>query len=671
MSLPQDGRIDKLTQECTKPFGHRIVASCWARKPNGESNPEHISAPFQRALSVDSQWLQEPTLAFMLGHAPPDTLINTVLKAANAQIRVYVLAGPDLGEGRRDPGFRDLKHARVLVRRLPHPLPCSAILARRGEASQVWLGNGTHHGSDYSVHLSKTQGAALFQAYLHLFWHQAREEAFGGDGPLTFGPALARPFDALAPDLRAPVRLLSRNDVRFEGALGDTLYDPNAMQALSPMTSLRLILTPAAGSGQSMLAAFAKKGTVIVWEDGGFPPFCIGEDHGMMELGSDPWRLRMTLEPDQARALHRFAHETAQRATFRFYQDVPLERLPGEVWLPNADKPASVVHVENIAAGTVTAKEIREMPTTNAASYREPAPLALSAHYTWSVQPPRVPSVAKEDPLLEQWRIADARAKSLVEDLVKRLDATVSHTATLKRFKDMAGKLLGLGSAQSRLRDKLVICGKTIPSTIGPEDARTRFSEMMDIDEQLRRHADDVVKEEHQAELNEERQRQERAHEEMHRKAVHDLAQVQEDLEQERNRLENGLMELKTREFGDEKERQAALKKREFDATKQIKKLEARVRELEVDVAKPFEFIPPHRPELVKAGGKGGTTVSKFVPQANGALDIVVPTEALPQVGHLRKTKDARYLVIDRWEHVILGEREALRLGARLVAPEE
>ena len=47
-----------------------------------------------------------------------------------------------------------------------------------------------------------------------------------------------------------------------------------------------------------------------------------------------------------------------------------------------------------------------------------------------------------------------------------------------------------------------------------------------------------------------------------------------------------------------------------------------------------------------------------------------VPAEALPEVGALRVHKRQRYLVIERWEDLAAGEPVAVRLQARLVAPE-
>ena len=47
-----------------------------------------------------------------------------------------------------------------------------------------------------------------------------------------------------------------------------------------------------------------------------------------------------------------------------------------------------------------------------------------------------------------------------------------------------------------------------------------------------------------------------------------------------------------------------------------------------------------------------------------------IPSEALPEVGVLRSQKNKRYLTIDRWEDLDLGETVASRLQASLVAPE-
>lgn len=85
---------------------------------------------------------------------------------------------------------------------------------------------------------------------------------------------------------------------------------------------------------------------------------------------------------------------------------------------------------------------------------------------------------------------------------------------------------------------------------------------------------------------------------------------------------------------------------------------------LERETVEVFSFTPPRpkRPRKASAG--------RFVPTQAAPTERVVPDESLPEVGSLRSLKGQRYLVIDAWNDLELGEQAAKRLDARLVAPE-
>lgn len=673
MSFPSNGPIAPLTRKHVEPLGERRLPSCWVYTPRRGRIPAPTLAPFSTgAERVGPDFVQEAPLALMLGATPPDAAMQALLDAAEQSgARVYVLAGPDFGEGRRDPGLRDLRRASVLVRRLSHAPPCSAILARRGERARVWLGHGEDKAPTHSLWLSPSQGDALFRVFLYLFWHEAKEEASTGEGPLRFREAAERPFDALPPGARASVRLLARDEGRFEGSSGDTVYDPLGLQGLSNASAFRIAFTPAsASSGHDKLVGLAKGGAQIVWEDLALPPFLVGEIGGAMEMGAGPYRLRFALESEQARVLRQLAHTAADVASFRFHHDAQLGRLSGEVWLPQAPAPQPIVASQPIDAGIAIADEIRRMPDTPARSLPEPSPLALSATYHWSVHPPRVPIGAKEDPLVESWRVMDARAKAELDRLEKRLDAIDKHASTLQRFAALAGRLLGFGRARSAQRGTLADLGKALPSALGPEETRALFGRIAELDEDLSKHEAELRKEERNAEDEEAKERQKLEYEEKQAQARKALSIAREERSAEEARLDKAIEALASQEFPDEKQRKESEKKLRFHSEKTLKDIDAKIRALQADLDKPFEFVPPRRTESAKTGTKGGGgVVAKLVPAGTSNVDI--PREALPRVGALRRAKDGRYLVITRWEDLDLGEAEARRLGARLVAPEE
>ena len=106
------------------------------------------------------------------------------------------------------------------------------------------------------------------------------------------------------------------------------------------------------------------------------------------------------------------------------------------------------------------------------------------------------------------------------------------------------------------------------------------------------------------------------------------------------------------------------LKKREDE----IRGLQAEVEALEKRAQEVFEFSPPPKPAMqqVKLGGR-------FIPPKSAGLSVEqLPAEVLPAVGQLRRDRShQRYLVIKTWEELACAEKEASRLNARLVAPED
>ncbi len=100
-------------------------------------------------------------------------------------------------------------------------------------------------------------------------------------------------------------------------------------------------------------------------------------------------------------------------------------------------------------------------------------------------------------------------------------------------------------------------------------------------------------------------------------------------------------------------------------AAQRVRGLEQDIEGLEVRVAEPFQFEPRPVP-----AAKKGDQERRFVPSAPKKGNKVIPTDALPSVGTLKKRKGKRYVVIENWGDLETGEREAERLGAIVVAKE-
>ena len=100
-------------------------------------------------------------------------------------------------------------------------------------------------------------------------------------------------------------------------------------------------------------------------------------------------------------------------------------------------------------------------------------------------------------------------------------------------------------------------------------------------------------------------------------------------------------------------------------AAQRVRGLEQEIEALEVRVAEPFVYKPrPTPPSKKKDKGR------RFVPSAPKKTIKAIPDDALPSVGVLKKHKGKRYVVIEDWSELDIGEAEARRLGAKLVAKE-
>lgn len=88
--------------------------------------------------------------------------------------------------------------------------------------------------------------------------------------------------------------------------------------------------------------------------------------------------------------------------------------------------------------------------------------------------------------------------------------------------------------------------------------------------------------------------------------------------------------------------------------------------DLEKRAAETFTFKPAPKPTIRPAQG-----AARFIPQAIPArTGPNIPDEALPSKGVLRRHRGQRYLVIETWEELTHGEKDAVRLNARLVSSE-
>jgi hypothetical protein len=616
------------------------------------------------------------TCLLMLSAHVPAGAVEAMLGAAERGARVYVLASPGFGEGALEHGLSQRRDARVLVRRL-EGLPVSCALARRGERAGVWLGPGPDQAPRWWLPLSPAQGEALFRAALYLFWHEAEEEAWTGGGPLRFQRALERPFDVPPPHGSTPVSL-SRSGPALDVEAGDLLHLPSTELAMRGDSRPGVLFHPAQSQGLEPLAALARAGTRVCWEELGLPPFHGNDRRAVLEPTSGTWTLRLALEPAQAGALHQLALLGHERATWKLRTDLPLAEVRGEVWLPGAPALQQRLDAVELGAGSVQASEPRQMPDSAPKQWPPPPELALNVTYRWKVHPPRQPTGASEAPLVREWRQLDTHVEQRLKALRERLARADERSGFLeKTFAALAGPLLGFGRTRKDLLQEVDEVSKRKPSAQGREGARALLTTLAALESRAEKLTDDMGQAEQKAREDQEREEQRKVFDQKRRDAKVLLADLQRQLEdlrpqlaakeEEKRQADEALK--KSPKDKDLKARADSLGGDTFHLQKQRKHLESQLKSAEQTLKQEFEFRPsrPSTPPSKEAA----RPARGFIPDAPPRASDDVPAEALPSVGRLMQHKSERYLVISSWEELSGGERDAERLKARLVAPPE
>ncbi|WP_437310904.1 hypothetical protein [Sorangium sp. So ce388] len=675
---PPGGPILPIVRTATVDRRDLALPVCWVRRPGARGTPVAADPFVPLGDRLGPGVLGGDAVAFLLGPEPPGVAIEALLAEADRGSRVYVLASPGFGEGRGDPGLNDRRQARILVRRI-EGLPLSGVMSGRGARAGVWLGQAHGAAPRWWLPLSSAQGQALFRVFLHLFWHHAREEAWTTGGPLAFRKAGERPFDAPLPRPAAPVRLLLGDAPALEGSAGDVLYLPGGTV---PKDARRpaLLFTPPSGAGQEQLASLVRADTRVVWEDLDLPAFRVGAAGGEMEAVSGRMRVRLSLDGAQAEGLRRAAALAERQATYRLCADIALGAVEGDVWLPGQARSSPLAPTATIDAEATEAGSLRDMATTPARTLPDPPPLALRVEYRWTALPPRAHAGAADDPLVVAWRQLDTEAQKRIDGVRRCLiELERKERALAVELSALAGTLLGFGHQRDRLLKELDTLAADRGSRAEPEATRRLFERLVRLEEAAHQLDDSVAVEERKERERQERERQERTWRARREEAAQSAEASRVELRRltdEQARSKNELGELERGSHaGDPKDREARMARLRDD----IRRLAGRLRQLEADIdrneknmAEAFEFRPARPAPGMSREEKRSAHQARFVPRTSARpVERDIPREAPPKVGRLLRWKEARHLVIDRWEDLDDGEREAQRLGARLVAPAE
>lgn len=592
---------------------------------------------------------------------------QALLAHGRAGERVYVLAP----EGWEPKDGAVTRCPKVLVRRLPE-VPATGIHTSSG--AFVWMGASPGGEAPWRLRLGSEQAAAFRQVFLRLFWHDASDEAFSGGKRLSFRAAGDRPFDVPEVTGGAPVRLVPPTAQLGAVAEGGLLHVGSGPP---PQGNPGHLWTPPSGEHHAALASLTKGGAKVRWRDRSLPDLAVEGSSGTALLPGTRHRMRIEFTREQANDVSALLQ---QDGSWTFGEGVRLgdhAHDGAKLWLKGASVAAPVEPEQVIAMAEVHADDLRSAPSASPSSWPAPQPLALTTRYRWTVIPPRVPAGANEDALIGEWKKVDADWEARVSKAREALDAADGSRGRIGRaFSRLVSAMMGFERTQNGLMTEAVALGDYRPSDAGPTDAPGLFARLERLEDQTKKLKSDLEEAERKAREDEEREKQEaqwRLACEEARRALPDRRAELAEAEARRPGLDEQLTalseELKTagkkakRSLGAQR---GKLSDERARLERTIQRLTDEIASLETTASEPFTFTPPAQPR-VRSKASGG----RFVPSSYASRPASpVPSEALPEVGLLRSQKGKRYLVIDRWEDLELGEQAASRLNAVLVAPE-
>jgi hypothetical protein len=647
---------------------HRVEPRADARLPTAWIGGNMAQPPW-----TDGTWLtRTPGRAVPAGNAPALVLLGNggedaraaLLAHAAAGARVYALVGPGWGKDQADSQV--LQAPRVLIRRLAE-VPASAVHA--GTEARLWIGGG------FILRLDPTQAEALRQTFLRLFWHEATEEAWSGGRQFAWRPARERPFDV--PEVPASASLRwEPADARLSGDTRGALMHVSA--GLPTDQAPRRLWFSAGPVHHERLAKLAQAGVEVLWADRGLPDLQVNGGAGEVLLPGTCGRLRVRLTAHQAPEVARLLEAPS---AWRFQANVRLGEAAhraAQFWLPGEVAARGLETEQLVEVPDVSAASLREVPDTSPATVPTAQPLALAVRYQWTVVPPRVPTGAEDDALVGRWRKLDEDWTARLARVREALVAAEGDRGRIGRaFSRLVSAMLGFERTHGGLLARVSTLEAQRPSAAGPTGAPALLDQLSEVEADARKLQVDLSEAERKARDDQEREKQEaewRAQVKSANQAASTVRAEVVEAEKREVELVDEAKEIEDRLRGakpdENRDLDVRLKKNSDEQEKHAERLKGLRQDLakhEDDAARSFTF------NATKVETKGRQQQGqRFVPiGAATRSSSIVPEDALPEVGVLRTHKGQRYLVIDRWAHLDVGEKAASRLAARLVAPED
>lgn len=606
-----------------------------------------------------------PVLVMLLAdHA---AAMTDVLVHGSAGERVYLLVPRDWS----GLDARVMNCPKVLIRRVPE-VPIAGTL--RANLARLWMGGAVGGKAPWPLDLDTRQADAFRHVFLRLFWHDAIDEAWTGGRTLSFRTPGGRPFEVPEVPRSAPVQWLETNSLVNEDMGGALVH----MTGGSPPTAVpRRLWFPAGGNHHERLAGLLRDGTDVVWEDRELPDLVVGVGRGVALLPGSRGRLRIDLNATQAAEL---AGILQRQTAWRFEAGVRLGDHAADdarFWLKGGAAAAPVEREQGIDLPDLIAEGLRAVPDAAPSSWPAAQPLSLAVRYRWTALPPRIPAGSAEDPLIEHWRKVDDDWASRLEMVRQVLQAVDEECGRVERvLSQLKRALLGFGRTRSGLLAEVEVLEKQSPSAAGPSRAPAMLHKLTDIEGRSEKLQKDLADADRDAREKDEREKQEAAWRARVDIAKRDLTARQKALanveaQRAAQALELASIEGSLRSTDKATHRDLQVRKRRVsDDTAKLEResngLRSELASLEPRTLEVFAYKPRAEAPPRQVHNKG-----RFVPPTPLAKPTnLLPEEGLPEVGRLRRHLAKRYLVIEVWEDLDRGEQAAVRLRARLVAPE-
>ena len=654
-----------------------VIASCWERVQATAPPPDtlgpltHLEAAWPEG-KCDAWLADAESVAILLSSGRHPLAWRLAERAAQLGKRTYLLGPPGLGDTAEEHQRLRQLHSRLLVRRGVR-VPVDAVLVDRGRRGLLLFSSAHRSSTTWVLPLDESQGASCFQAFTHLFWAASSEEALGAQDGFRFRACRSAPFDAPAPGKDG-----AANFVR-EGRASRTLPVPRVSYApteaeVPDAEGGRYLFMPASAAGFSLAERHATAGSNVVWSEVLLPALVLGDDAGLlMAGGGSGWAFHLRLSHDATAALRGALEALAARAEWVFRQSIPLGRLRGEVLLANQPRPSAPLEEQLIPVADVQAA-LPEASAARPTTLPTPAPLARRVRYRWQVQPLRAPAGTKPARLVQAWKSCDERASAQLDKLRGLLTEFEQQRRNVgARFMNILGNLLGFEKRGSKLRARLEELERQLPpSCLGPEKASALLDELAECEHLISQLEIDMKTEALKEERRLEELKQRQEHALAVQKATEQLARLEVQLAEAQQRLQALEKEQEPPELSpqDRKAYERKMKDQQKDQKKKVSELQGEMKRQQAVKDQPFELR--QRPAELLPGTKAESSAPRgpaFAPPTTPKRSIQVPDRALPSIGQLEEHSGKDYLVVQTWEEVAQGQREAHRLQARLVAP--